>query len=65
LRKRNAYALFAVEAVLSQNEKEVPRGAIVVVGRVIVEVADKVSEPVPNLLVPDITAPADRDASYI
>ena len=64
LRKRNAYALLAVEAVLSQKANDVPRGAIVVVGRVMDEVADKVRDPVPKRLVPDMTAEAESDASY-
>ena len=64
LRKRNAKALLAVEAVLSQKAKEVPRGAIVIVGRDIEEVADSVRDPDPNAVVPDIIAVSDNDASY-
>jgi hypothetical protein len=64
LRKRNANALLAVDAVLSQKAKDVPRGAIVIVGLVIEEVADNVREPDPNADVPDITTDADNDASY-
>jgi hypothetical protein len=63
LRKRNAKALLAVEAVLSQKAKEVPRGAMLTIGRVIEEVADNVRDPEPNWLVPDITAEEDKDAS--
>jgi hypothetical protein len=63
LRKRNANALLFIDAVLSQKAKEVPRGAMVTVGRDIEEVADNVRDPDPNAVVPDITADADKDAS--
>ena len=56
--------MLAVEVVLSQKAKDVPRGAMVVVGRVMVEVADNVRDPVPKRLVPDMTAEAESDASY-
>ena len=63
LRKRNAKALLAVDAVLSQKAKEVPRGAMLTIGRVINDVADNVREPEPNAVVPDIIADAESDAS--
>ncbi len=63
LRKRNAKALLAVDAVLSQKAKEVPRGAMLTIDRDIEEVAYNVREPDPNADVSDITAVSDNDAS--